>query len=577
MKISSTTITLLLCCHLGIQAQSIVNYAPQLPVRTMAEWEEEQAIAISWDKGFSGILTEIVRNAQKEVDVIIVCSDSTFLQHAKSRLSASQIDLSQRIRFYVRKTNSIWIRDYGPNTVYYNDVDSLAFVDWRYNRTSRTSDDVVSEGIAGLLKKSVFKTISGNEDLVNTGGNFMSDGMGTAFASKLVYDENQGKPSANSPFATYKSPEKVDSIFQKYMGIQKFITMNTLPYDGIHHIDMHMKLLDEETLLVGQYPDGISDGPQIEANIQFVLSKFRTPYGNPYQIIRIPMPADASGKYPSQNGIYRTYTNAVFVNKTVLLPTYEQKYDSTALKIWRKALPGHKIVGINCNAIIPQSGAIHCITKEIGVDEPLLINHSRIRFYLKGNPDNPGYALKIIAQIKHRSGISEATVYFRRQNESTWNSISMLAGSNPTEWVGVIPDEELALSDSIYYYISAKANNGKQMNRPISGENGAWEIWTPFYVSVKDVDHEPKIEISKVYPNPAAAITCIEINSENSVASTLQLFDINGRLVREIFSGDLSSGLQRFFCNAADFQAGVYLLLLKSKGKQSLSRLIISN
>lgn len=36
------------------------------------------------------------------------------------------------------------------------------------------------------------------------------------------------------------------------MGIERYIKMQTLPYDGIHHIDMHMKLLDEETLLVGQ-------------------------------------------------------------------------------------------------------------------------------------------------------------------------------------------------------------------------------------------------------------------------------------------------------------------------------------
>lgn len=38
------------------------------------------------------------------------------------------------------------------------------------------------------------------------------------------------------------------------MGIDRYIKMDELPYDGIHHIDMHMKLLDEETLLVGEYP-----------------------------------------------------------------------------------------------------------------------------------------------------------------------------------------------------------------------------------------------------------------------------------------------------------------------------------
>lgn len=56
--------------------------------------------------------------------------------------------------------------------------------------------------------------------------------------------------------------------------------METLPYDGIHHIDMHMKLLDEETLLVSKYPTGVADGPQIEANIQYVLNNFNRHLGH---------------------------------------------------------------------------------------------------------------------------------------------------------------------------------------------------------------------------------------------------------------------------------------------------------
>ena len=35
----------------------------------------------------------------------------------------------------------------------------------------------------------------------------------------------------------------------------------------IHHVDMHMKLLDEETILVGEYPEGVSDYYLIESNI----------------------------------------------------------------------------------------------------------------------------------------------------------------------------------------------------------------------------------------------------------------------------------------------------------------------
>jgi agmatine deiminase len=157
-----------------------------------------------------------------------------------------------------------------------------------------------------------------------------------------------------------------------FMGIDRYIKMETLPYDDIHHIDMHMKLLDEETLLVGQYPAGVADGPQIEANLNYVLNNFRTPFGNPYHVVRIPMPPDGGNDYPNDNGDYRTYANCVFVNKTVLVPTYEEEYDTTGLRILQEQLPGYNVVGINCNNIITSLGALHCITKLVHTPRPAL-------------------------------------------------------------------------------------------------------------------------------------------------------------------------------------------------------------
>ena len=72
--------------------------------------------------------------------------------------------------------------------------------------------------------------------------------------------------------------------------------MEELPFDAIHHIDMHMKLLNEETLLVAEYP-GISDGPQIEENLQYILDNFTTKYGTPFKVIRIPSPPSTSSAY----------------------------------------------------------------------------------------------------------------------------------------------------------------------------------------------------------------------------------------------------------------------------------------
>jgi len=229
-----------------------------------------------------------------------------------------------------------------------------------------------------------------------------------------------------------------------YMGLTRYIKMNTLPYDGIHHIDMHMKLLDEETLLVGQYPNGVADGPFIEANLQYVLSNFLTCYGRPYKVVRIPMPPSPGGQYPPSSSYY-TYTNSVFINKTVIVPIYGLPQDTTALRIYRENLPGYRVVGINCSGMISAGGAIHCITKEIGVYNPIFISHKYQR-----NTDVTNQPYQIKSYIKSKRGIANAKLYWRTDTLSAYNELTMSAvGDTFTANIPARP-----LGTDVYYYIS---------------------------------------------------------------------------------------------------------------------------
>jgi agmatine/peptidylarginine deiminase len=304
-----------------------VSTPPPFDVRTMAQWEEVQTLVLTWTS-YPSILAKIVDAAQEECEVLIHCTDST---QVKTYLNGQGVPLTN-VKYLEVPFNSIWIRDYGAHTVYKNEVDSVLLVEWIYNRP-RPDDDAMPNEYALYKGIGLHGTTAAPYDLVNTGGNWMVDGFGTAFASKLILDEND----AGNPYSvTVKSEADIDTIMRKYMGITRYIKMETLPYDDIHHIDMHMKFLNEETILVGQFPAGISDGPQIEANILYVTSNYNSVYGTPYKIVRIPMPPSTSGGYagaPYGNAYYRTYANFVFVNKTVIVPTYYTEYDTTALRI----------------------------------------------------------------------------------------------------------------------------------------------------------------------------------------------------------------------------------------------------
>jgi agmatine deiminase len=429
--------------------QQRVPFPPPENVRTMGEWEEAQALLITWT-GFPTILTEIVRNAVDELTVIIVTEDP---DQVETVLNFEGIPLDN-VEFLEQPFNSIWIRDYGPWAAYQNEVDSLVLIDWIYNRP-RPQDDAIPVHVAEMLDLPIYQTIADPYEFVHTGGNHLPDGMDRAFSSDLIFEENPDKDEA-----------AIDGIVQDFNGVNDYIKLPKLPYDGIHHLDMHMRFIDEETIIIGEYPEGVADGPQIEANIQYILNNWLTPFGNPYKIIRIPMPPDQFGRYPDNNGFYRTYTNSIFVNETILVPTYDEQYDTTALRIYEENLPGYNVVGIDCNQIIPSLGALHCITKLVGTNDPLWIAHARLR-----DTYDTENAFPVTAKIRHKSGIASATLHYRQAPEVAYTAVAMtLTDGENSIWSAEIPAQ--AGGTEVQYYIEAVANSGKMQVRPIVAPEG---------------------------------------------------------------------------------------------------------
>ena len=534
---------------------------PSQPVRTPAQWEEAAYLLLRWTPEFQNIQRQIVEAAVDECKVLITTQNPASVQ---TYLTNNGIDLTN-VEFLNAPTNSIWIRDYAGNTVYTNDVGDRALVDWIYNRP-RPLDNLLPTHHADYFGLPLYVTDSAPADLVNTGGNFMSDGMGNAFASKLILDEND----AGNPYGvSVKTEEDIDQIIHDYMGIDSFRKMETLPYDGIHHIDMHMKLLDEETILVSKYPEGVADGPQIEANIDYITSTFQTPFGNDYDIIWIPAPPSASGQYPDSGGAYRTYTNALILNKTVLVPTYRPEVDNEALQIWHDAMPGYRIVGIDVDnsnePLINSSGAIHCITHTIGVADPLWIVHEKIR-EVSTTSDIP-----VEAQIKHISGVAQAKVFWKEEDETIFHETAMTHGSGD-DWTAslTIPAD----SEEINYYIWAEANSGKSIARPMPAPDGYWT----FNVLQLSTEEFAAKNILGPYPNPAKGQVYFELkNIPGNVLVSIQ--DVTGRnLFKQVIThANLPAGKAggKLSLDLNPSWKGVYLVTLEGGFGKVTRKLIV--
>lgn len=543
------------------QVRSASPDAPSEPVRTMAEWEEIEGLLIRWEGTWvRPLLRDITRYAQEEVEVYIVTEDSNSV---RSYLNSGGVPITN-ITFMDEPSNSIWARDYGQWTVYDNEVEDKRFIDWIYNRP-RPYDDVVPEALATMLNVPLHQTINAPNDLVNTGGNYMVDGFGTAFASELILEENE---SGNPYGVSVKSEAQIDTIMKHYMDIDRYIKMPVLPYDGIHHIDMHMKLLDEQTLLIGEYPQGIADGPQIESNLNYVMSNFNSMFGTPYKVIRIPMPPH-NGLYPNNwNADYRTYTNSVFINKTVLVPVYEEQFDTTALRIYREAMPGYRIIGLDCNDIIEASGAIHCITKAIGVDDPLLISHQPLE-----NTNNTSTSYQVDAFIKHRTGIDHAELYYTTDTTQVYQSVSMSLTNSPTDtWTGYIPAQSAGAE--VFYYIEATANSGKNQVRPIVAPNGYWNFHVETFTGKEELTLNDLIQHIEVYPNPAVEHALVNFKATTSIEGKIVVKDLLGKELIQVYNGNFTVGNNIFFMDARHLASGTYFVSIETNTGRVTKRLL---
>ncbi len=520
--------------------------APDTPPRTPGEYEEAMGVIVTW-AAYSHELREIVRYASDAVMVYIITDNVSGVQNFLINGGVSLDNIS----FVQAPFNSVWVRDYGPQSVYLADGDELAFIDWTYNRP-RPQDNQIPDFMAGFLGLPIYDMAYQTTPVTATGGNFMADGHGTGFSSKLILSENSSLTEA-----------QIDQVFYEYKGIETYIKMDELPYDNISHLDMHMKLLDDETLLVGEFPEGISDGPFIEANLNYLLNNYNTPYGRPYNVVRIPMAPSPTGNYPP-NAPYRTYTNSVILNNVVLVPTYGSFLDSEALSVYEDAMPGYEIVGIDMNNVIPASGAIHCVTREIAATDPVFIAHAAVR------PEDVAMGRqKISAHITNTSGIDHAKVFWTIDPDAGFNSLDMVH-ENDT-FFAHIPVQ--SCETEVFYYISATNNNGKTINRPFVAPSGYYTYTaqggvSDFHADQTSVMVGETVTFNLEYCNEPGEVTWSFGEDAEPVEATgtgpheVQYSSFGGKDIMVSFDGGSLFKENFILVN----EAGSYLLIIETEG-----------
>ncbi len=447
--------------------------------RTVAEWEPALGTMITWPLC---VPYKLAIELAKDNHLYTLIDNDSVKEEAIKWYTEWGIDLN-RVSFVVapQGIDAWWTRDWGPSAVF-TPEGNMYLGDGKYIYATPSSGLACDDSLNFLYKnadKSIFKTETDDNatgpigkklnipvlDLpfINTGGNVLTDGLGTAFSSCILLAENRFFKVSDPQFFKLN-----DSL----LGMKNYHILSNFEEFGIQHLDCFMKLLDEERILVAEPPKDHELFSVYENIVEKELKSLKTVYGKPYEIIRIKI-----GRYEDEK--LAAYTNSIIVNKNIYVPLFQIKEDSLAIQSWQQAMPGYTVKGFTYALkdepmVSPTikskykaygwnyGDALHCRTRAVWDKEMLYLSVNRPSS--DAAPEKPfTIHTTILDYSKKGLKLNAQKLYWRQQGEQKWQEIPLKKDFHTTHFKASIPAKS---ANKIEYYLSASSNSGKTETMP---------------------------------------------------------------------------------------------------------------
>ncbi len=326
------------------------RFAPPVPLP--GEFEHQSALLIGCGDMVlhaPEIFCDIVRAAHQTIPVLAICA--TRAQARRGTELLAEHGLPDAAGFLVLPVNTVWVRDYGPIFVRHADG-SVSAVDVSYSPPEHVEHvRAADEDAPRLLGRSLgLPVVKVPLDL--EGGNFLTNGEGLAVTSTTMLGHNLHRGYENRDIAR---------LLNDKLGVTYgWIYVEPLEGEGTGHVDMFMTFLARDLAVVGKMDPRVDpNNAAILDKAAGMLAKVRLADGTPMRVERVPMPARR------KDGFWRTYTNVIFANGTLLMPTFsdvDPQLQQEAFATFARLLPGWKIAGIRADELVAKQGLLHCIS-----------------------------------------------------------------------------------------------------------------------------------------------------------------------------------------------------------------------
>jgi agmatine/peptidylarginine deiminase len=371
----------------------IVTAPPTGNVRNIAEFEPNQGVIISYPSYYATPFTLIAELSQ-DVIIYIICETTSQSDEITLDFQTQGVNMDN-VQFVYAPLDTQWTRDYSPWFIEYGDNRQVGIVDFPYNRP-RPNDDEISNVLGNYFAMEVF-----GMNLIHTGGNYMTDGLGFAASCDLTYTEN---PSLTQ--------QQIATMVDDFLGITDYQLVNDPLDDYIEHIDCWAKFLDVDKILMARVPTDDYRYADYETLADFWANKTSS-YGNKYKVYRVDWVVDGNA-----------YTNSLIMNNKVFVPFNTGAagvYNAAAATAYQEAMPGYEVIGITYNDWY-STDALHCRTHEVPDFNMLRVLH--YPYY-----DTVAYQTQFdfnadVYSFENSSNISSVKLFYKI-NDGVFNQVPM--------------------------------------------------------------------------------------------------------------------------------------------------------
>ncbi|MGH1562500.1 agmatine deiminase family protein [Mumia sp. DW29H23] len=267
--------------------------------------------------------------------------------------------LSVAVEIVEAPLDDAWMRDIGPTFVHREDG-TVAAVDWVFNgwgqqewahwdHDARIAAEVARE--AGVPRIGSL--------MVNEGGGFHVDGLGTVLVTETV----QRDPQRNAGW----SRADVEAELARTIGAEhavwlpRGLTRDSERYGTRGHVDIVATFPSPGRVLVHDQRDASHPDHAVSDEIRTTLAEAVDVRGESLELVPLPAPSTLRD---DEGWVDWSYVNHLVVNGGVVACAFDDPHDAEAAAVLREAYPGRDVVGVDARPLFARGGGIHCITQQ---------------------------------------------------------------------------------------------------------------------------------------------------------------------------------------------------------------------